>query len=155
MQKVLQGLRVLEIGGLGPGPFCAMHLADLGADVISLVRPAAVAARPSPAICSMGQALGVRQPNRPEGRDLALQLVRNADADEGMRPAAGAPAWARRDAMPSTPPCLQHDRLGPHGSLAHTAGHDANYAALSGAMGLQPGPMRARCRPWRAGRYRR
>ena len=39
MQKVLQGLRVLEIGGLGPGPFCAMHLADLGADVISLVRP--------------------------------------------------------------------------------------------------------------------
>ena len=39
MQKVLHTLRVLEIGGLGPGPFCAMHLADLGADVISLVRP--------------------------------------------------------------------------------------------------------------------
>mgnify|MGYP000390788533 CR=1 FL=1 len=39
MEKVLHTLRVLEIGGLGPGPFCAMHLADLGADVISLVRP--------------------------------------------------------------------------------------------------------------------
>ena len=36
--KVLDGIKVLEIGGLGPGPFCAMHLADLGADVISIVR---------------------------------------------------------------------------------------------------------------------
>ena len=40
MSKVLDSLRVVEIGGLGPGPFCAMHLADLGADVISVVRPA-------------------------------------------------------------------------------------------------------------------
>ncbi len=38
--KVLDSVRVLEIGGLGPGPFCAMHLADLGADVISVVREA-------------------------------------------------------------------------------------------------------------------
>lgn len=36
--KMLDGLRVLEISGIGPGPFCAMHLADLGADVVSLVR---------------------------------------------------------------------------------------------------------------------
>ena len=39
--KVLDSVRVLEIGGIGPGPFCAMHLADLGADVVSIVRPEA------------------------------------------------------------------------------------------------------------------
>ena len=58
--KVLDSVRVLEIGGIGPGPFCAMHLADLGADVVSIVRPeaepAATSSASSASALSRGQA---------------------------------------------------------------------------------------------------
>lgn len=59
--KVLDSVRVLEIGGIGPGPFCAMHLADLGADVVSIVRPEAEPAATSRLRAVARQALGVRR----------------------------------------------------------------------------------------------
>jgi len=84
--KVLDSVRVLEIGGIGPGPFCAMHLADLGADVISIVRPEAGPAAGASAL-SRGKRSVFADLKSPEGRDLVLALVRDADAlIEGMRP---------------------------------------------------------------------
>lgn len=148
MQKVLQGLRVLEIGGLGPGPFCAMHLADLGADVISLVRPGGSG---GPAITgdllNRGKRSVFANLKSPEGRDLALQLVRNADVlIEGMRPGGMERLGLGPAECHAVNPALVYGRMtgwGQHGPLAHTAGHDANYAALSGAMwGCSPADAR-------------
>src|SRR5256885_3776393 len=68
--KVLDSVRVLEIGGIGPGPFCAMHLADLGADVISIVRPEAEPAAASAASAlSRGKRSVFADLKSPEGRD--------------------------------------------------------------------------------------
>src|SRR5256885_5426312 len=67
--KVLDSVRVLEIGGIGPGPFCAMHLADLGADVISIVRPEAEPAAASAASAlSRGKRSVFADLKSPEGR---------------------------------------------------------------------------------------
>ena len=87
MQKVLHTLRVLEIGGLGPGPFCAMHLADLGADVISLVRPGNGGLPITGDLLNRGKRSVFADLKSPEGRALVLQLVAQADLlIEGMRP---------------------------------------------------------------------
>mgnify|MGYP006352591381 FL=1 len=87
MEKVLHTLRVLEIGGLGPGPFCAMHLADLGADVISLVRPGNGGLPITGDLLNRGKRSVFADLKSPEGRALVLQLVAQADIlIEGMRP---------------------------------------------------------------------
>ena len=84
--KVLDSVRVLEIGGLGPGPFCAMHLADLGADVISVVREAPNAG-PTGNLLNRGKRSVFADLKTEEGRQLVLALVAEADAlIEGMRP---------------------------------------------------------------------
>ena len=84
--KVLDSVRVLEIGGIGPGPFCAMHLADLGADVVSIVRPeaeptatSATSATSTASALSRGKRSVFADLKSPEGRDLVLALVRDAD----------------------------------------------------------------------------
>lgn len=146
MQKVLQGLRVLEIGGLGPGPFCAMHLADLGADVISLVRPSSGTPITGD-LLNRGKRSVFTDLKTPEGRALALQLVRDADVlIEGMRPGSMERLGLGPQECHAINPALVYGRMtgwGQHGPLAHTAGHDANYAALSGAMwGCSPADAR-------------
>ena len=77
--KVLDSVRVLEIGGLGPGPFCAMHLADLGADVISVVREAPNAG-PTGNLLNRGKRSVFADLKTEEGRRLVLDLVKDADA---------------------------------------------------------------------------
>ena len=86
--KMLSGLRVLEISGIGPGPFCAMHLADLGADVVSLVRKADSPVRTgSKSVFNRGKRSVFVDLKTAEGRDTALKLVEHADVlIEGMRP---------------------------------------------------------------------
>ncbi|GAB1385160.1 CaiB/BaiF CoA-transferase family protein [Melaminivora sp.] len=144
--KVLDSVRVLEIGGLGPGPFCAMHLADLGADVISLVRPSE-----GPAITSTLLNRGKRSVfvdlKNPADRDLVLQLVQEADLlIEGMRPGVMERLGLGPQDCLAANPRLVYGRMtgwGQDGPLAARAGHDTNYAAVSGAL-WGSGPADAR-----------
>ena len=85
---ILDGVRVVEIAGIGPGPFCGMLLADLGADVIVVERPGSGAARPRPGyIVNRGKRSIELDVKAPAAVDAVLRLVAGADAlIEGMRP---------------------------------------------------------------------
>ncbi|MCL1961991.1 MAG: CoA transferase [Desulfovibrionaceae bacterium] len=136
--KVLQSVRVLEIGGLGPGPFCAMHLADLGADVISVVRQGEQNAAPTGSILNRGKRSVFADLKTEAGRQLVLALAAEADAlIEGMRPGVMERLGLGPQDCLRVNPRLVYGRMtgwGQTGPLAPRAGHDANYAALSGAL---------------------
>ena len=137
--KVLGTLRVLEISGIGPGPFCAMHLADLGADVISIGRPDAPGGRkPARALLSRGKRSVLADLKTPAGRDLVLQLVRHADVlIEGMRPGVMEKLGLGPEPCARHNPRLVYGRMsgwGQSGPLAQVAGHDNNYISVSGAL---------------------
>ena len=145
--KVLQSIRVLEIGGLGPGPFCAMHLADLGADVISVVRQAEPDNAPTGSILNRGKRSVFADLKTESGRQLVLALVAEADAlIEGMRPGVMERLGLGPQECLRVNPRLVYGRMtgwGQTGPLAPRAGHDANYAALSGALwGCSPAEAR-------------
>jgi alpha-methylacyl-CoA racemase len=133
---VLSGIKVVEICGIGPGPFCGMHLADLGADVIAIERE--VSAPALPTTLNRGKRSVVADLKTSEGRDLVLQLVENADAlIEGMRPGVMERLGLGPEACAVRNPRLVYGRMtgwGQSGPLAQTAGHDNNYIALSGAL---------------------
>jgi len=135
---MLQGIRVVEIAGIGPGPFCAMHLADLGADVITVERPGTPDSGSEPYILNRGKRSVVADLKSAEGRSLVTGLVDGADAlIEGMRPGVMerlglGPAECRK-----RNPRIVYGRMtgwGQTGPLAQAAGHDNNYIALSGAL---------------------
>lgn len=144
--KVLDSVRVLEIGGLGPGPFCAMHLADLGADVISVVRPAA-SDGPTGNLLGRGKRSVFADLKTEGGRQLVLALVQEADAlIEGMRPGVMERLGLGPEECLRINPRLAYGRMtgwGQSGPLAPRAGHDTNYAAVSGALwGCSPADAR-------------
>lgn len=144
--KVLDSVRVLEIGGLGPGPFCAMHLADLGADVISVVRPGP-ANGTTGSLLNRGKRSVFADLKSEEGRRLVLDLVRDADAlIEGMRPSVMERLGLGPEECMAQNPRLVYGRMtgwGQSGPLAPRAGHDTNYAAVSGALwGCSPADAR-------------
>lgn len=85
MKKVLESVCVLEIGGLGPGPFCAMHLADLGADVVSVVRPPEGRAITS-TLLNRGKRSVFADLKSPEGRALVLAQLVEQGAKAVWRP---------------------------------------------------------------------
>ena len=143
--KVLDSLRVLEIGGLGQGPFCAMHLADLGADVISLVRDMPDA--PTGSLLNRGKRSVFADLKTDAGRALVLELVRDADVlIEAMRPGVMERLGLGPQDCMAVNPRLVYGRMtgwGQSGPLAARAGHDNNYAALSGALwGCSPADAR-------------
>jgi len=136
MAGPLQGLKVIEMAGLGPGPFCAMLLADMGAEVLRIERPGTPHTPHD--ILARGRthlALDLRAGG---AADQVLRLIERADVlIEGFRPGV----MERLGLGPE--PCLQRNpRLvygrmtgwGQHGPLAQAAGHDINYIALSGAL---------------------
>ncbi|HEY4664958.1 MAG TPA: CaiB/BaiF CoA-transferase family protein [Comamonas sp.] len=144
--KVLDSVRVLEIGGLGPGPFCAMHLADLGADVISVVRESK-AQGVTGNILNRGKRSVYADLKTQEGRQLVLTLVAEADAlIEGMRPGVMERLGLGPEVCMRINPRLVYGRMtgwGQSGPLAQRAGHDTNYAAVSGALwGCSPSGAR-------------
>ncbi|CAN7746702.1 CaiB/BaiF CoA-transferase family protein [Pseudorhodoferax sp. LjRoot39] len=137
MTGVLAGVRIVEIAGIGPGPFCAMLLADLGAEVLSIERPGDDGPRPS-AIVQRGKRSIVLDLKAPGAAEVVLRLLDSADGlIEGMRPGVmerlglgPEPCLARR-------PQLVYGRMtgwGQHGPLAQRAGHDSNYTGLAGAL---------------------
>ena len=144
--KVLDSVRVLEIGGLGPGPFCAMHLADLGADVISVLRETKGQGTTGP-LLNRGKRSVFADLKTEEGRQLVLALVAEADAlIEGMRPGVMERLGLGPEECLRVNPRLVYGRMtgwGQSGPLAPRAGHDTNYAAVSGALwGCSPADAR-------------
>lgn len=138
----LRGLRIVELVGQGPGPYCGMLLADMGADVVAVARPSAAAAAPSdrPATNPLNRgkrsvALDMKEPGDVE-RLLALLDMTDAFIDP-FRPGVCERLGIGPDVV-----CARNERLiygrmtgwGQDGPLAQTAGHDINYIALSGAL---------------------
>src|SRR5437870_4992631 len=141
-QGPLSGLRIVELAGIGPGPMCAMLLADLGATVLRIDRPG-------------GSDLGVPRPlrydlllrgrrclaldlKRPDGKALALRLVERADAlVEGFRPGVTERLGLGPEDCLARNPKLVYGRMtgwGQDGPYAQAAGHDINYISLAGAL---------------------
>lgn len=136
---VLEGVRILEIAGIGPGPFCGMLLADLGAEVITVERPEGNAVQPrASAIFNRGKRSVVLDLKAPGAVDAVLTLVENADAlIEGMRPGVMERLGLGPDVCLARNPRLVYGRMtgwGQHGPLAQAAGHDSNYTGLAGAL---------------------
>lgn len=137
----LQGLRILEIAGLGPAPIAAMTLADLGADVVLVDRTAPGAEDLDigrHAIQNRGKRSIAVDLKTKEGVDTVLELVANCDAlIEGMRPGVMERLGLGPDVCLARNPKLVYGRMtgwGQQGPLAQAAGHDLNYVALSGAL---------------------
>ncbi|HRD85751.1 MAG TPA: CaiB/BaiF CoA-transferase family protein, partial [Rubrivivax sp.] len=138
----LQGLKVIELAGIGPGPMCAMLLADLGADVVRLDRKEAsglgVVMDPRIDVTSRNRRSVALDLKSAAGRDAALRLV--ADADiliEGFRPGVAERLGLGPQPCRARNPRLVYGRMtgfGQQGPLAQAAGHDLNYIALSGAL---------------------
>jgi alpha-methylacyl-CoA racemase len=140
----LQGKRIIEFAGIGPGPFCGMLLADMGADVIVIDKKPGAAATEAVTLASeytlvnRGKKSVGLDLKHPDAADLVFRLLADADGlIEGFRPGV----MERLGLAPAI--CLAHNpRLiygrmtgwGQSGPLAQVAGHDLNYIALSGAL---------------------
>jgi alpha-methylacyl-CoA racemase len=142
MAGPLAGIKVVEITGIGPGPFCAMMLADLGADVLRIDRAAAVRSalpdKPLSDVLARGRrSIGVDLKN-PEGVELVLKLIEKADVlTEGFRPGVMERLGLGPDVCLKRNPKLVYGRMtgfGQEGPMAQAAGHDINYIALAGAL---------------------
>jgi alpha-methylacyl-CoA racemase len=138
----LSGIRVVEIAGIGPGPFAAMMLADMGADVVRVDRAQNVLGgfdRPNLEVLNRGRrSVGVDL-KHPEGVETVLRLVEAADAlVEGFRPGVAERLGIGPDTCLARNPRLVYGRMtgwGQDGPYAQAAGHDINYIALAGALG--------------------
>ena len=145
MTGPLDGLRVVELAGIGPGPHAAMLLADLGADVVRVERPGGVAAGLPP---GQDHLLRSRRSvaadlKTDDGRELVLDLAERADVlVEGFRPGVAERLGVGPEDCAARNPGLVYARMtgwGQDGPLAPRAGHDATYLALTGVL-HQVGP---------------
>jgi len=132
----LLGLRVLEFVSIGPGPHCAMLLADLGAEVVRIDRPEGNGwANP---IVDRGRHVVMIDVRTDNGRNLCLEAASKADVViEGLRPGVMERLGLGPETMLERNPRLVYARMtgwGQTGPLAQTAGHDINFIALTGAL---------------------
>ena len=141
MAGPLQGIRVIEVAGIGPGPFAAMMLSDMGAEVVRVDRAQAVRALvPDPGwdLLQRGRRNIALDLKHPDGTAALLRLVERADAlIEGFRPGVMERLGLGPDACLARNPRLVFGRMtgwGQDGPYALAAGHDVNYIALAGAL---------------------
>ncbi len=135
-RKPLHGIQVLEFAGLGPAPFCGLLLADMGAEVLRIDRPGTVY---SPAdVEARGRRSVFADLKTAEGKELARALIRQSDIlIEGYRPGVMERLGLGPDVALEHNPRLVYGRMtgwGQSGPLAHKAGHDLNYLAITGAL---------------------
>ena len=136
-QGPLNGVRIVEFAGIGPGPFCGMLLSDLGADVIRIDRPGT---KPGMAADVTGRGRRSIALNLKDESDVetALQLISKADGlIEGFRPGVMERNGLGPGTVLARNPKLVYGRMtgwGQTGTLAHAAGHDLNYIALTGSL---------------------
>jgi alpha-methylacyl-CoA racemase len=144
----LQGVRVVEFAGLGPGPFCGMLLADLGADVVRIDRPGGrgglIGALGSTSLLDRGKRSIALDLKDPGDLDVVRALVRRSDVLlEGFRPGVMERLGLGPEEALAANPALVYGRMtgwGQTGPLAPTAGHDIGYIALTGALGASGRP---------------
>ncbi len=147
----LEGVRVVELAGIGPGPFCAMLLSDMGANVLRVDRIAAVDQGPRMdpqfSLLNRGRRSVAIDLKNPQGLAAARVLIRRADVlIEGFRPGVTERLGLGSDDCLALNPKLIYGRVtgwGQDGPLAHSAGHDINYIALTGVLdsiGPKEGP---------------
>lgn len=140
MTAPLAGLRIVELAGIGPGPFAAMMLADHGAEVIRVERPG-----PGPVegpgyrdVLNRSRRSVVVDLKRPEGVEAVRAIARGADGFiEGLRPGVAERMGLGPEVLLADTPKLVYGRVtgwGQDGPLAQAAGHDIDYIALSGAL---------------------
>ncbi|MFZ4109841.1 MAG: CaiB/BaiF CoA transferase family protein [Polymorphobacter sp.] len=136
MAGPLSGIRIIELAGIGPGPFAAMMLADHGAEVIRIDRPGARIDKRDPLLRSR-RLIGVDLKS-PEGKAKVRELVKGADGlIEGFRPGVTERLGLGPDVLLADNPRLVYGRMtgwGQTGPYAQAAGHDINYIALAGAL---------------------
>ncbi|MEU6468183.1 CaiB/BaiF CoA transferase family protein [Streptomyces massasporeus] len=138
----LTGVRVVELAGIGPGPFAAMLLADLGADVVRVDRPGGpgLAIDPAYDVTNRNKRSVVVDLKAPDGPDRVLDLVARADIlVEGYRPGVAERLGVGPGDCHARNPRLVYGRMtgwGQDGPLAQRAGHDIAYIAPTGALGM-------------------
>ena len=134
----LDGIRILEIEGIGPCPFAGMLLSDLGAEVIRVGRPEPSFLQASFDVMSRGKKSITLDLKKPEHRAALLKLVATADAlIEGFRPGVMERLGVGPDVCMEANPRLVFGRMtgwGQEGPWAKRAGHDINYISLAGAL---------------------
>lgn len=138
----LSGFTVVELAGIGPGPFGAMMLSDMGAEVIRVDRaasaPDAEGGAPPAEVLNRGRRSVALNLKHPDGRAVLLDLVEDSDAlIEGFRPGVMERLGLGPDLCLDRNPRLVYGRMtgwGQDGPYAASAGHDINYIALAGAL---------------------
>jgi alpha-methylacyl-CoA racemase len=138
----LEGIRIVELAGLGPSPFAGMMLADAGADIIRIDRSdrATYPPRQEPHVDLMnrGRRSVAVDLKHPDGVGLVLRLAEQADAlTEGFRPGVAERLGLGPDVCLARNPKLVYGRMtgwGQEGPMAQAAGHDIDYIALAGAL---------------------
>src|SRR3954449_673246 len=138
----LAGVKIVELAGIGPGPFAGMLLSDMGADIVRIdraqqVNPATFDKPNLEPLYRGRRSIGVDLKN-PEGVELVLRLVEEADAlFEGFRPGVTERLGLGPDVCLDRNPKLVYGRMtgwGQEGPMAQAAGHDMNYIAITGAL---------------------
>jgi len=138
----LKGITIIELAGIGPGPFCAMMLSDMGAEVIRVDRAGAVRGGdpnepPKDALLRGRQSIGVDLKN-PDGVEAVLKMVERSDGlIEGFRPGVTERMGIGPQDCAARNPKLVYGRMtgwGQDGPYASAAGHDINYISLAGAL---------------------
>jgi alpha-methylacyl-CoA racemase len=138
----LSGYRIIELAGIGPGPMCAMLLSDMGADVLRIDRTAdaglGIATDTKYALLNRGRRSVAFDLKKPEAIEAMMKLIEKADGlIEGFRPGVTERLGLGPDVCLKRNPRLVYGRMtgwGQEGPMAHAAGHDINYIALSGAL---------------------
>ena len=135
----LKGIRVVEMGAIGPGPFCAMMLSDMGAEVIRIDRLAHKGSGDRRHVLNRGRRSLAIDLKLPQGVEALLRVIDGADAlIEGFRPGVMERLGLGPDICLERNPRLVYGRMtgwGQDGPLAQAAGHDINYISLAGALG--------------------
>ena len=138
----LAGVRVVEMAGIGPGPFCAMMLADMGAEVLRIDRPGAadlgLPVEPRFSVLHRGRRSVALDLKQPAAIAAVKRLAVKADAlIEGFRPGVMERLGLGPDECMTANPRLVYGRMtgwGQEGPMAPAAGHDINYIALAGVL---------------------
>ncbi|MDT4816618.1 Acetyl-CoA:oxalate CoA-transferase [compost metagenome] len=138
MAGPLAGVKVVEMNAIGPAPFAAMMLADMGAEVIRVDRQVAHFLNADGSLLGRGRRSIAIDPRKPGANDVLLKLIDSADVlIEGFRPGVMERLGLGPDVCLQRNPKLVYGRMtgwGQTGPLAHAAGHDLNYIALSGVL---------------------
>ena len=134
----LKGLKIIEMAGIGPGPFCGMVLADLGAKIIRVDRASAIGTGSKQDAANRGKKSIAVDLKSEEGVEVVLKLVETADAIfEGFRPGVMERLGLGPDVCLERNERIVFGRMtgwGQEGPLANAAGHDINYISLTGAL---------------------